>query len=90
MDCGFRMGRNSGFIALHACLAARHADIVLLPEMKICSLVECSRCHAAEGARQCKTVRGKAEAERRGLEKVLQHCLELMQWLCGMRPVVEN
>ncbi|OLP82881.1 6-phosphofructokinase 3 [Symbiodinium microadriaticum] len=43
------MGRHSGFIALHACLAARNADIVLLPEMQIC------------------------------LEKVLQHCLELMQ-----------
>ncbi|CAE7656161.1 PFK5, partial [Symbiodinium pilosum] len=43
------MGRHSGFIALHACLAARHADIVLLPEMQI------------------------------SLEKVLRHCLELMQ-----------
>ena len=32
------MGRHSGFIALHACLAARHADIVLLPEMQISSL----------------------------------------------------
>lgn len=30
-----RMGRHSGFIALHAGLAARHADIVLLPEMTI-------------------------------------------------------
>jgi 6-phosphofructokinase len=29
------MGRHSGFIALHAGLAARHADIVLLPEMTI-------------------------------------------------------
>lgn len=29
------MGRHSGFIALHAGLAARNADIVLLPEMTI-------------------------------------------------------
>eukprot|EP00929_Paragymnodinium_shiwhaense_P116506 TRINITY_DN860_c0_g3_i2.p1 TRINITY_DN860_c0_g3~~TRINITY_DN860_c0_g3_i2.p1 ORF type:complete len:3027 (-),score=901.93 TRINITY_DN860_c0_g3_i2:117-9197(-) len=29
------MGRHCGFIALHAALAARHADIVLLPEMSI-------------------------------------------------------
>eukprot|EP00930_Biecheleria_cincta_P074046 TRINITY_DN6127_c0_g3_i2.p1 TRINITY_DN6127_c0_g3~~TRINITY_DN6127_c0_g3_i2.p1 ORF type:complete len:2608 (+),score=545.13 TRINITY_DN6127_c0_g3_i2:58-7881(+) len=29
------MGRHSGFIALNACLAARHADVVLLPEMQI-------------------------------------------------------
>jgi len=29
------MGRHSGFIALHAGLAARHADIVMLPEMEI-------------------------------------------------------
>eukprot|EP00931_Biecheleriopsis_adriatica_P041482 TRINITY_DN23703_c0_g1_i1.p1 TRINITY_DN23703_c0_g1~~TRINITY_DN23703_c0_g1_i1.p1 ORF type:complete len:2979 (-),score=657.34 TRINITY_DN23703_c0_g1_i1:1-8937(-) len=43
------MGRNSGFIALNACLAARHADIVLLPEMKL------------------------------SVDKVLEHCLQLMQ-----------
>jgi hypothetical protein len=29
------MGRHCGFIALYAALAARHADIVLLPEMSI-------------------------------------------------------
>lgn len=34
-----RMGRHSGFIALHAGLAARNADIVLLPEMTISSWV---------------------------------------------------
>ena len=36
---GIRMGRHSGFIALHAGLAARNADIVLLPEMTISSRV---------------------------------------------------
>lgn len=29
------MGRHCGFIAMYACLAARHADICLLPEMDI-------------------------------------------------------
>ena len=35
-----RMGRHSGFIALHAGLAARHADIVMLPEMEISALAK--------------------------------------------------
>lgn len=43
------MGRHSGFIAMHTCLAERNVDICLLPEMNI------------------------------SLEKVLSHCLELMQ-----------
>eukprot|EP00443_Scrippsiella_acuminata_P111992 CAMPEP_0115576416 /NCGR_PEP_ID=MMETSP0272-20121206/2544_1 /TAXON_ID=71861 /ORGANISM="Scrippsiella trochoidea, Strain CCMP3099" /LENGTH=3038 /DNA_ID=CAMNT_0003011193 /DNA_START=42 /DNA_END=9158 /DNA_ORIENTATION=- len=29
------MGRQAGFIAMHACLAARHVDMCLLPEMDI-------------------------------------------------------
>ena len=41
-----RMGRHSGFIALHACLAARNADIVLLPEMQICCLIGTVRCRS--------------------------------------------
>ena len=35
------MGRNSGFIALHATLAARRVDACLIPEMKFTVLELC-------------------------------------------------
>ncbi|CAJ1347858.1 unnamed protein product [Effrenium voratum] len=69
------MGRHSGFIALHAGLAARHADIVMLPEMEI-SLEKVLR-HILELMQRLGCSPSRRVARSKG------HCLVVVAEGCG-------